>query len=121
MDGSAGMGKTHLLGRIRRALQSEVQFILVDMTGVDDFWQTTTLYLLQSLEQEFGDSELPCTQLELVLAGVYRSVYVTDDSLAALGAVRKVATDLDATDAFIEKLRMTQARPLQLSASSQSV
>lgn len=57
MLGSAGSGKTHLLGVLRRhAVASGAYFILADMTDVSDFWETVSLGFLRSLQQ------VPCGQ-----------------------------------------------------------
>lgn len=54
--GSAGSGKTHLLGVLRRqALLRNMYFILVDMTDVADFWETVSLGYLRSLQQPLAD------------------------------------------------------------------
>lgn len=54
--GTAGSGKTHLLGVLRRqALARNMYFILVDMTDVADFWETVSLGYLRSLQQHLAD------------------------------------------------------------------
>lgn len=64
--GQAGAGKTHLLGAFRRkAWQSNATFILVDMTGVRDFWETLRQAILDSLQQKVDDQ---CMQYQKVLA-----------------------------------------------------
>lgn len=53
--GSAGSGKTHLLGFVRReTLARRMYFILADMTDVGDFWETVSLGYLRSLQQHSG-------------------------------------------------------------------
>jgi hypothetical protein len=50
--GAAGSGKTHVLGVLRqKAFERRMWFVLVDMTDVDDFWGTTLLGYLRSLQQ----------------------------------------------------------------------
>lgn len=48
--GNPGSGKTHFLSFVRReALARGMQFVLVDMTDVRDFWSTVSLGYLESL------------------------------------------------------------------------
>ncbi len=57
MIGSGGVGKTHLLGAMRRQ-SSELRagFVLVDMTDVSNFWQTVLQGYLDSLQTPYvGD------------------------------------------------------------------
>src|SRR5208282_3762460 len=63
--GNAGSGKTHLLSFVRReAVARGMQFVLVDMTDVKDFWSTVTLGYLDSLSRRVNGG---ATQLETVL------------------------------------------------------
>lgn len=66
--GTAGAGKTHLLGVVRRtALELKMFFVLADMTDVRDFWATVLLGYLRSLQQPAADGR---RQLDVWLAGV---------------------------------------------------
>ncbi len=57
--GQAGSGKTHLLSAIRKyALVNALNFVLVDMTDVRDFWETVLQGYISSL-QEAGLDGLP--------------------------------------------------------------
>ena len=50
--GDAGSGKTHLLSAFRREAQERgLPFILIDMTGVTDFWDTVLMEWINSLFQ----------------------------------------------------------------------
>jgi hypothetical protein len=50
--GQAGSGKTHFLRYVRQqCLSQNITFILVDMTGVNDFWETVLQGYLNSLQQ----------------------------------------------------------------------
>jgi hypothetical protein len=50
--GGAGIGKTHLLGALRRQTQAaDATFVLVDLTDVHDFWETLALGWLKSLQR----------------------------------------------------------------------
>jgi hypothetical protein len=50
--GSAGVGKTHLLGALRRQSHAaDATFILADLTDVHDFWETLALGWIKSLQR----------------------------------------------------------------------
>jgi hypothetical protein len=64
--GQAGSGKTHLLSTIRKyALTNALNFVLVDMTDVRDFWETVLQGYVSSL-QEAGLDGVP--QLKILIA-----------------------------------------------------
>jgi hypothetical protein len=66
--GSAGSGKTHLLGVVRsQAIERGFFFVLADMTDVQDFWATVLLGYLRSLMQRGRDGR---RQLDHWLAGI---------------------------------------------------
>ena len=52
--GKGGAGKTHLLRTLRKeASNDNVGFIMVDMTGVNNFWDTVLLAYIDSLKRPF--------------------------------------------------------------------
>lgn len=52
ITGPGGSGKTHLLGAFRRETQNQGGFfLLVDMSGVKDFWDTNLLHMVRSLRK----------------------------------------------------------------------
>ncbi len=52
--GPGGSGKTHLLRTLRKdAAARNAGFVLVDMTGVHDFWATVLLAYLESLQKPY--------------------------------------------------------------------
>lgn len=56
--GQGGSGKTHLLSWLRHeSVKRKFAFVLVDMTGVHDFWDTVCLSYLKSIEQPCGDGQ----------------------------------------------------------------
>ncbi|MEW4568229.1 DUF87 domain-containing protein [Tautonia sp. JC769] len=56
ITGSAGTGKTHLLGSFRRkAARRRAGFVLVDMTDVRDFWETVLQGYVLSLQVPYED------------------------------------------------------------------
>jgi hypothetical protein len=49
--GPAGLGKTHLIGELRRQVwQKEGFFVLLDFVGIKDFWSSVALGFLNSLQ-----------------------------------------------------------------------
>ncbi len=70
--GAPGTGKTHLLGELRKKVwRAGGWFVLLDIVGITDFWQTAALGFLNSLQQEMPDSSL---QYEAVLKGTVREL-----------------------------------------------
>ena len=68
--GQSGIGKTHLVGVLRRRVwQSGGWFVLLDVLGLTDFWRSAALSFLTSLLQEMPGGR---RQFEAVLAGVAR-------------------------------------------------
>ncbi|HTN77229.1 MAG TPA: DUF87 domain-containing protein [Pirellulaceae bacterium] len=64
--GAAGSGKTHWLSICRRqAVDRGISFVLVDMTGVRDFWSTLLQGYLDSLQQEYAPGKF---QQQAILA-----------------------------------------------------
>jgi hypothetical protein len=72
--GPAGVGKTHLVGNLRRKVwAASGWFVLLDVIGLTDFWKSAALSFLTSLLQEMPDGR---RQYEAVLAGVARRLNV---------------------------------------------
>ena len=68
--GQAGIGKTHLVGRLRREVWAKGGwFVLLDVLGLQDFWRTTALSFVTALLHDMSDGR---RQLEAILAGVAR-------------------------------------------------
>ncbi|MGD1862010.1 MAG: AAA family ATPase [Leptolyngbyaceae cyanobacterium] len=56
IQGVSGSGKTHLLSVIRQqATAQDMFFVLVDMTDIRDFWETTLEGYVSSLQEEHTD------------------------------------------------------------------
>jgi hypothetical protein len=72
VTGGAGIGKTHLIGRVRRAAMARgAFFILIDCTDILHFWPTLALQYLQNLQQEYIDQRgIKSTQIEGLLANL---------------------------------------------------
>ncbi len=68
--GEPGIGKTHLVGQIRREVwHSGGWFVLLDVLGLTDFWRSAALSYLTALMQPMPDGR---RQSDAVLAGVAR-------------------------------------------------
>ncbi len=68
--GQAGIGKTHLVGVLRReAWAKRCWFIMLDVVGITDFWKSAALSFLTSLLQEMPAGK---RQYEAVIAGIAR-------------------------------------------------
>jgi hypothetical protein len=51
--GQAGIGKTHLIGELRRrAWNKGCWFVMLDVVGITDFWKSAALSFVTSLLQE---------------------------------------------------------------------
>ncbi|WP_207840302.1 ATP-binding protein [Williamsia soli] len=79
LQGSAGSGKTHLLGQVREYVQAQDgYFIMLDLLDPSDFWRTLLSSLLDSLNRQI-EPPVDKTQLHEVmrrladLAGTTRS------------------------------------------------
>ncbi len=61
--GEGGSGKTHLLRQLRRyAISHSINFILVDMTDVRDFWETVLQGYIKSLQEEINSDGMTQAQ-----------------------------------------------------------
>jgi DNA replication protein DnaC len=70
LTGPSGIGKTHLVGNLRREVWQRCGwFVLLDVLGLTDFWRSAALSYITSLLQTMPDGR---RQLEAVLGGVAR-------------------------------------------------
>jgi hypothetical protein len=68
--GQAGIGKTHLIGELRRrAWNKGCWFVMLDVVGITDFWKSAALSFVTSLLQEMPNGQ---RQHEAVIGGVAR-------------------------------------------------
>src|SRR5438552_6390599 len=82
--GPAGIGKTHIVGRLRpKVWSSGGWFVLLDVLGLTDFWRSAALSFLTSMLQEMPDGS---RQFEAVLAGVARRFNAEKEVEAAFNA-----------------------------------
>ena len=80
--GQAGIGKTHLVGVLRRrAWAAKGWFVLLDVVGITNFWKSAALSFITSLLQEMADGQ---RQYEAVIAGVARQFKVEKEVKIAL-------------------------------------
>jgi Helicase HerA, central domain len=103
--GEAGAGKTHLIGTLRRRVwQAGGWFVLLDIIGITDFWATTALGFLNSLQQPMPSG---ASQYAAVLGTIVKRIPLD-------AAVRKAVvewhekpdkTRLDTVDLFLTLLR----------------
>jgi len=98
--GSGGVGKTHLLGAMRRECTRQgAGFVLVDMTDVRDFWDVVLQGYIDSLQSPFGDQYE--YQYEQLLFQFFDSFSAKDqtrknlDRLTRLGPERLAKNALD--------------------------
>ncbi len=84
ITGEAGSGKTHLLGAIRKyALSQGMNFVLVDMTDVRDFWETVLQGYVSSL-QEADSKGMPQIQKLIACLVSFTERSVTPKKMASL-------------------------------------
>jgi Helicase HerA, central domain len=68
--GQAGVGKTHLMGVLRRKAWAQGSwFVVLDVVGITDFWKSAALSFVTSLLQEMPNGQ---RQHEAVIGGVAR-------------------------------------------------
>lgn len=61
LKGAGGSGKTHLLSTLRaEAAQQGSAFIMIDMTDVNDFWETVVVGYTSSLQETYESGHSPC-------------------------------------------------------------
>jgi hypothetical protein len=105
ISGRAGVGKTHLLGTLRRRVWAERGwFVLIDIVGVSDFWATAAFGFLESLSRRMP-SGLP--QHKAIVSGVLEAL--SDDPIARSAiAGRPIGppiTKLEAVELMLDMLR----------------
>ncbi|MFH0900073.1 MAG: ATPase, partial [Pseudomonadota bacterium] len=84
--GSAGAGKTYLIAALRREVMArEAAFVFVDLTDIRDFWSTTLLGFLDSLQKPATGGVV---QYQLLLEHLIRSYAAPEDNLDAAALAR---------------------------------
>jgi hypothetical protein len=70
--GAPGAGKTHLLGALRRRVWDRSGwFVLLDIVGITEFWQTAALGFVRSLMQEMPNGR---AQYQVMLSKLIKSL-----------------------------------------------
>jgi hypothetical protein len=104
IKGKAGIGKTHLVGNLRRRVwEANGWFVLLDIIGITDFWATTGLGFVESLRQRMPSGR---TQYEEILTTVLRKVSLDYETKIALEEWSKKPerTRLDTVNLFLKLL-----------------
>ena len=94
--GPAGLGKTHLIGELRRKVwESEGAFILLDLVGIKDFWSSVALGYLNSLQIRLPDGRTQYDLLILRLASLLAlQSQLTDIAVRLRGRPRELISEL---------------------------
>jgi hypothetical protein len=103
LQGQKGVGKTHLLGRVRQVVQGEGgYFFLIDLTTGAAFWEDVARAMRSELWRKDDDGELQLTKLlqrlcetakvpgPVVSAVLGRSSLTVDDLHGFVAAIRRV-------------------------------
>ena len=94
--GPAGLGKTHLMGELRRRVwEAGGAFILLDFVGIKDFWSSVALGFLNSLQVRGPDGR---TQYDRLILQIARSFalqpQLTDIATRFRGKPRELVSQL---------------------------
>ena len=107
--GEAGVGKTHMIGTLRRRTwQAGGWFVLLDIIGITDFWQTAALGFVSSLHQPMTNGQ---TQYQALLSAILNVIAKRGSfDQATKAAIREWRakpdkTRLDTVDLFLKLLR----------------
>jgi hypothetical protein len=94
--GPAGLGKTHLMGELRRKVwESEGTFILLDFVGITDFWSSVALGFLNSLQIRLPDERTQYDRLILRIASsLALQSQLTDVAARLRGRPRELISEL---------------------------
>jgi len=108
--GPAGLGKTHLIGELRRKVwESHGAFILLDLVGVKDFWSSIALGYLNSLQIRLPDGR---TMVDLFVAA--RPDLSEDERRIVLGWRDVVETICKSMEVkFVDATTVVEERPGQ--------
>lgn len=108
--GQAGVGKTHLMGRLRREVIARGgTFVLADLTDVRDFWDTALQGAVSSLTRRLADGT---SQLERVINAILRRFgqgHLQKMTAAQLGEIRPPAL-LNRIDELVRSIQLADRR-----------
>ena len=105
ISGRAGVGKTHLIGTLRRQVwEAHGWFVLLDIIGITDFWATAALCFVESLCRRMPGG---APQYTNILSAVLHRLSADPVAKRAIQGrkIEPVITKLAAADLFIEMLR----------------
>lgn len=103
LQGPAGSGKTHLLGRVREYVQSRGgYFVMLDLLDPSDFWRTLLSSLLDSLNRQI-DPPVDKTQLHEVMRRLADLAGTTRGARRAISGETTITPEV--LDEFIDGLR----------------
>jgi hypothetical protein len=105
ISGRAGVGKTHLIGTLRRRVwQERGWFVLLDIIGISDFWATAALGFVESLSRRMPGG---LTQHKAVISGVLGALSRDPAAKRAITGrnISPPLTKLDAVDILLDMLR----------------
>ena len=105
ISGRAGVGKTHLIGTLRRRVwQEHGWFVLLDIIGISDFWGTAALGFVESLSRRMPGGQ---PQHKAVISGVLDALSRDPAAKRAITGrnISPPLTKLDAVDILLDMLR----------------
>ena len=104
IQGRAGSGKTHLIGMLRRRVwEAKGWFVLIDIIGVTDFWQTAALSFLESLHQAMPSGRL---QYQAAIARVLTRLFGDANVRSAIGKLpAEPLTRRSAVELYLKMLK----------------
>jgi hypothetical protein len=72
--GPAGLGKTHLIGELRRRVwKNGGFFVLLDFVGIKDFWPSTALGFLNSLQVRIAENK---RQYDILILRIAKALFL---------------------------------------------
>jgi len=109
--GQAGIGKTHLVGVLRRSAWAKgCWFVMLDVVGITDFWKSAALSFVTSLLQEMPNGQ---RQHEAVIREVARGLKIEKERIDIVFASRAIEPKRLADLLVTGLLRSNRANALQ--------
>ena len=103
LPGRAGVGKTHLIGTLRRRVwEGGGWFVLIDIIGIADFWRTAALAYVESLSHRMPNGQ---TQASAILRAVLSQLTKAPAALIAVrGRVKPTLQKSDVAELLVAML-----------------
>jgi hypothetical protein len=90
--GPAGLGKTHLIGELRRRVwKNGCFFVLLDFVGIKDFWPSTALGFLNSLQVRMAENK---RQYDILILRIAKALSLEPQLREIAGRLRDRPRDL---------------------------